>query len=109
MNTESMNQYAKKEYEERSKYLDKVRGCMFGGAIGDALGYTVEFSSEQEIFSKYGAAGITEYELDHHTGKALISDDTQMSLFTANGLLFGDTRGKLRGIRTEPRHYVVKA
>ena len=109
MNTESMNQHAKKEYEERSKYLDKIRGCMFGGAIGDALGYTVEFSGEQEIFSKYGAAGITEYELHHHTGKALISDDTQMSLFTANGLLFGDTRGKLRGIRAEPRHYVVKA
>ena len=48
MNTETMNQYAKKEYEERSKYLNKIRVCMFGGAIGDALGYAVEFSSNKE-------------------------------------------------------------
>ena len=76
--------------------LSKFKGCLLGGAVGDALGYTVEFMREPEIFARYGPQGITRYEL--HNGKALISDDTQMTLFTAVGLLFGQTRGMMRGI-----------
>ena len=89
--------------------FDKIRGCMVGGAVGDALGYAIEFDGEKKIFSKYGKDGITEYELSALTGKAIISDDTQMALFTANGLLVGDTRGCMRGIRGWPRIYVAKA
>lgn len=62
-----------------------ILGCLIGGAAGDALGYAVEFNREDWIFSRYGSAGITEYELTN--GKALISDDTQMTLFTAEGIL----------------------
>ncbi len=90
-------------------YLDKIRGCMIGGAVGDALGYAIEFSGEEQIFRRYGETGITEYEPDRTTGKAIISDDTQMALFTANGLLVGDTRGATRGIRGAPRVYVEYA
>lgn len=57
-----------------------IKGCIIGGAAGDALGYTIEFWGEREIFSTYGERGITAYELDPYTGKALISDDTQMSM-----------------------------
>ena len=89
--------------------LDRFRGCLVGGAVGDALGYAVEFSGEGEIFSRYGMSGITSYELDPASGKALVSDDTQMTLFTANGILFGLTRGTLRGIAAPPRHYVAIA
>ena len=64
---------------------DRFRGCLIGGAAGDALGYAVEFKGEASIFQRYGQRGITEYELTQ--GKALISDDTQMTLFTAAGLL----------------------
>ena len=74
-------------------HLDAARGCIFGGAVGDALGSPVEFLSEEEIYRKYGSKGITSYEKDRRTGKALISDDTQMTLFTANGLMIGNTRG----------------
>ena len=76
--------------------LDQFQGCLIGGAAGDALGYAVEFLSAASIFQKYGANGITEYEL--HRGIAEISDDTQMTLFTATGLLVGTTRGMTRGI-----------
>lgn len=76
--------------------LDKFRGCLIGGAIGDALGYAVEFKKIWNITEEYGPNGITRYDLFH--GVARISDDTQMTLFTAVGLLFGMTRGKLRGI-----------
>ena len=62
-----------------------ILGCLIGGAAGDALGYAIEFNREDWIFSRYGSAGITEYELTN--GKALISDDTQMTLFTAEGIL----------------------
>lgn len=94
---------------KKEVYLDKIRGSLVGGAIGDALGYPVEFLSESQIFSRYKGNGITEYELDPNSKKAVISDDTQMTLFTANGLLIGDTRGCLRGIRANPAAYVAKA
>ena len=69
------------------RYIDKFRGCLIGGAAGDALGYAVEFKREDGIFSEYGNDGITEYDLILDTDVAEISDDTQMTLFTAEGLL----------------------
>lgn len=76
--------------------LNKFKGCLIGGAVGDALGYAVEFMSPFAIFKKFGENGITEYEL--HDGIAEISDDTQMTLFTATGLLVGTATGVTRGI-----------
>ena len=55
----------------------------------------------------YGAKGISEYAL--RNGVAQISDDTQMTLFTANGLLFATTRGCLRGILGPYPSYVAEA
>lgn len=98
-----------KNQEETEHYINKIRGCLFGGAVGDALGYPVEFLSEDSIFSRYGEGGIKEYELDWKSGKALISDDTQMTLFTANGLLFGDTKAHFGGIKGWPRSYAAMA
>ncbi|MBQ6583229.1 MAG: ADP-ribosylglycohydrolase family protein [Mogibacterium sp.] len=85
---------------------DKIRGCLVGGAAGDALGYAVEFTPWNQIEIAYGPGGIQEYELDSFSRKAIISDDTQMTLFTANGILIGDTRGKLTGHQAYPRFYV---
>ena len=91
---------------------DKIRGCLMAGAAGDALGYVVEFMSRRAILSRYGERGITMFELDKGcylckaTNMALISDDTQMTLFTANGLLMGLTRGYMRGIGGRPEKYV---
>lgn len=85
--------------------LDKYKGSLVGGAVGDALGYTVEFLNERQIFEKYGENGITEYTL--HNGKALISDDTQMTMFTATALLDAITRGKLRGIMGNLSQYIA--
>ena len=65
--------------------LNKYQGCLLGGAAGDALGFSVEFLRDFEIFKKYGENGITEHQLCN--GVAQISDDTQMTLFTAAALL----------------------
>lgn len=72
---------------------DKCRGSLIGGAIGDALGYAVEFSSLKAIRKKYGENGIVEYALNPD-GIAEFSDDTQMSLFTAEGLLSATVEDK---------------
>lgn len=66
---------------------DKCRGSLVGGAIGDALGYEVEFMSLSSILKKFGDNGITRYVT--HDGIAEFSDDTQMTLFTAEGLMNG--------------------
>ena len=77
---------------------DRYAACLLGGAMGDALGYPVEFMSKNEIISKFGDNGITELAIDRTSGKALISDDTQMTLFTADGLIWSHLRCTERGI-----------
>ena len=86
--------------------VNRFRGCLVGGAIGDALGYPIEFLSEDRIFQKYGPEGIRRYDLEN--GVAQISDDTQMTLFTAVGLLFGMERARSRGVGSGV-HLIPKA
>ena len=63
----------------------RILGCLFGGAVGDAFGYPVEFRSLAQIRRAFGDAGLAEPQLQR--GRLLVSDDTQMTLFTADGLL----------------------
>ncbi len=97
-----------REQKRKARVKDCIRGSLMAGAAGDALGYPVEFMSRNAILSQYGDKGITKFELDRN-GKALVSDDTQMILFTANGMLMGLTRGYMRGIGGEPENYVDRA
>jgi len=65
--------------------LKNYLGCLLGGAIGDALGAPTEFLSLTEIKRKYGYQGVSDYvEFDDDCGE--ITDDTQMTLFTAEAL-----------------------
>jgi ADP-ribosylglycohydrolase len=80
---------------------EHYRGCLFGGAVGDAFGSAVEFLSIDAIREKYGEAGITDLELGE-SGYAEITDDTQMTLFTAEGMLRASKRGNERGIWHPP-------
>lgn len=79
------------------------------GAAGDSLGYEVEFMSRRSILAQYGEKGVTKLYLDkgcyleEPIGKALFSDDTQMTLFTANGLLNAYHSGE------EPEFAIVRA
>ncbi|MEU6779558.1 ADP-ribosylglycohydrolase family protein [Nonomuraea angiospora] len=66
---------------------DRVRGCLLGGAIGDALGSPIEFQSLREIRRDHGAEGISGYVMTWRGKSGLITDDTQMTLFTVEGLL----------------------
>jgi ADP-ribosylglycohydrolase len=80
---------------------DHFRGCLLGGAVGDALGAPVEFLRFNQIIRKYGQEGIHDLETNSE-GLALFTDDTQMTLFTAEGILRAYTRGNVKGICRPP-------
>ncbi|MEU4311609.1 ADP-ribosylglycohydrolase family protein [Nocardia sp. NPDC024068] len=68
--------------------VDRIRGTLVGGAIGDALGWPIEFRSLTDIRNGYGDAGITGFlPGPDPAAPQQITDDTQMTLFTAEGLL----------------------
>jgi ADP-ribosylglycohydrolase len=66
-------------------FATRVQGTLMGGALGDAFGYLVEFDSLPEIAAKYGPALLV--DLSQAAGTAHFSDDTQMTLYTLDGLL----------------------
>lgn len=100
-----VNGLERRDKEQKHWIHDCVRGSLMAGAAGDVLGYPVKSLSRKSIISRYGNNGITEFDLDSN-GKTLVSDATQMTLFTANGMLMGFTRGQMRGIGGQPENYI---
>ncbi|QCU78393.1 ADP-ribosylglycohydrolase family protein [Citricoccus sp. SGAir0253] len=71
-------------------YASRVLGLLAGGAAGDALGYTVEFSSLEQIRAEHGEGGLAhpaQLAAVRAGGTVPVSDDTQMTLFVLDGLL----------------------
>ncbi|MGB3440189.1 MAG: ADP-ribosylglycohydrolase family protein [Actinophytocola sp.] len=67
---------------------DRFLGCVLAGAVGDALGAPVEFLTIEAIRHRFGPDGTTGYE-EAYGGRGTITDDTQMTLFTLEGLIRG--------------------
>lgn len=65
--------------------------------MGDALGAPVEFLSMPEIIRRFGPRGIVSFASAYGLVGA-ITDDTQMTLFTAEGLLRAAVRLESKGI-----------
>ncbi|MDN3054799.1 MULTISPECIES: ADP-ribosylglycohydrolase family protein [Streptomyces] len=76
---------------EQQDFRSRVRGCLLGGAIGDALGAAVEFASLDEIRAAHGPEGVTDF-LPAYGGRGRVTDDTQMTLFTVDGLIRAQVR-----------------
>ena len=87
--------------EEMKPMQSRFRGCLLGGAVGDALGAPVEFMSRAQIEAAFGPDGIQEFA-PAYGGLGRITDDTQMSLFTADGLIRAYVRGSTKGIVHAP-------
>ena len=66
--------------------MERYRGCLLAGGVGDRLGNDVEFMSRQQMLAQYGPGGVRQMSL-------YITDDTQMTLFTAEGMLMGRKHG----------------
>ncbi len=65
---------------------DRFQGALVGLAVGDALGFPVEFIGSDEIRRRHGPRGVTDFEPSHSHPKGSYTDDTQMSLAIANAL-----------------------
>jgi ADP-ribosylglycohydrolase len=76
---------------QQQDFRSRVRGCLLGGAVGDALGAGIEFDSLEAIRQAYGAEGVTDY-VPAFGRRGAITDDTQMTLFTAEGLIRAQVR-----------------
>lgn len=78
--------------------LSRFRGCLLGGALGDALGYPIEFTqSSKLVLQKFGPF-VPDSLAYASAAPAVISDDTQMTLFTAEGIIRSEQRYRNRGI-----------
>lgn len=78
---------------------DRIVGCLLGGAVGDALGAGIEFWGLDQIRSKFGPEGLDDY-IEAYGRRGAITDDTQMTLFSAEGLLRAIVRRRARGIKS---------
>lgn len=76
----------------------RIRGSLLGGAVGDALGAPVEFWSLAEIRRLLGPAGVT----GHSDDRPSVTDGTQMTVFTAEGLIRASVRMRSKGIVNPP-------
>ncbi|MGW8283879.1 MAG: iron chelate uptake ABC transporter family permease subunit, partial [Gemmatimonadota bacterium] len=78
-------------------YNSRVRGSLLGGAIGDQLGAGVEFESIDRICELYGPAGVTGFVPAYGREKGRFTDDTQLTLFVAEGLIRADNQAWKQG------------
>ena len=76
---------------------ENYMACVLGGAVGDALGAPIEFMSIRQIKDRYGSSGVTGY-VEYSDGTGEFTDDTQMTLFTAEGLIRAWQRQAAKGI-----------
>ncbi|MBU3913170.1 MAG: ADP-ribosylglycohydrolase family protein, partial [Nanoarchaeota archaeon] len=70
---------------------DKFKGCLFGLAIGDALGFPVEFLTLGQIKEYIGKRGVQNFQTYGSLPEGAYSDDTQMTLATAGALISSKT------------------
>ncbi|MER5743808.1 ADP-ribosylglycohydrolase family protein [Streptomyces sp. NPDC002225] len=84
-------------WEDRTGRRARVRGCLLGGAIGDALGNPVEFLSLAGIRRAHGEHGVPGLLPDDEGVVGRVTDDTQMTLFTAEALIRAHSLAMAKG------------
>lgn len=85
---------------------DHFSGCLLGGALGDALGSPVELYTYEQIMNDFGEKGILELQCSGNE-RAQITDDTQLTLFTAEGLLRAKCRSEKKGLERNLRETTI--
>jgi ADP-ribosylglycohydrolase len=75
---------------------ERVLGCFLGGALGDALGSDLEYDTVDQILAKVGPTGPTALREAYGVHGA-ITDDTQLTMFTAEGLVRGRIAVRMLG------------
>ena len=73
----------------------RIRGSLLAGAVGDALGAPIEFDSLAAIRAAFGPEGLRDYAPAYGRDAGAVTDDTQMTLFVAEGLVLAARAGAL--------------
>jgi ADP-ribosylglycohydrolase len=76
---------------EQQDFRSRVRGCLLGGAIGDALGAAVSGLSLEEIRAAHGVEAVTDF-VPVHGRRGAVTSVTQLTLFTVDGLIRAQVR-----------------
>lgn len=85
----------KHEDQQQQAQFNQARGCMLGGALGDAMGNPTEFLDMDTMYKKF-PNGIHTFADFHQTGTVPYTDDTAMSIATARAILASkDDQAKL--------------
>lgn len=98
--TQTQQQWLWKQARVPSYRAKILQACLLGGAMGDSLGASIEFSSLATIQARFpdGVMDLPPYDGQ----RGAITDDTQMTLFTAEGLIRAWVRSNTRGICYPP-------
>jgi ADP-ribosylglycohydrolase len=115
----SHERLAASDADPRPSRVGAFAGCMLGLAIGDALGFPTEFRTRAQILESFGADGVTDLVALHDPRwperpailgarhpAGTYSDDTQMTIAVARGLIDaagGDLDAQMNAIA---RHFV---
>lgn len=91
------------------KKVQRFKGCMLGLAAGDALGAPLKSLKRDEIKKKYGKKGLLNPKPEKGSKTVKITDETQLMLFTAHGMLWGDTAGSTADNPTQFTQYIYYA
>lgn len=88
------------------QFEERVLGCLLGLAIGDALGYPVEFMNHSEIADAVGQDGVRGFVETNRCQRGQYSDDTQMTIALLKGLLSADTEDLDDVMRHTTREFI---
>ncbi len=83
--------------------VHQIEAVLFGLALGDALGYPVEFMSLQAIRQKYYPNGIQNLPFP-----AYYSDDTQMTLALAEGIMDAGIHAPIDSLMQSVGNHFIK-
>jgi hypothetical protein len=97
--TTSMKRGRQMKDQLATDVTDRFISCLLGGAVGDALGAPIRFMTRREIVRRFGPSGVRDY-VPVYGGIGRITDDTQMTLFTADGVIRSAVRDEHKGITT---------
>ena len=98
--TDEQERWLKRRAHYRGPPGKRLHGSLVGGAIGDSLGAELEFLSLDRIRRRFPDGVL---DLPPHQGlRGAITDDTQMTLFTAEGMIRAHIRGAEKGIWHQP-------
>jgi len=79
-------------------YYERFIGAFTGYAVGDAFGYPCRDLSYKELCRRFEKTGCLRLPINGASDAALFTDNTQMTLFTADGIMWAASQNAPDGV-----------